>query len=202
MEEVEEWRGVLDGYYEVSNLGRVRRAKAGPSTRVGRIINPIVSQYGYSEFSASYNGSRRMVRVHQLVALAFLGDPPSADATPNHKNGIKTDNCVGNLEWATPQQQMDHAVANDLTAHGIRVCTAKLHPMDVVEIRVRYSIAAQLGRKATAKVRRELSAKFGVTPGIIWGNAVGRINRRVGGPIVKPHSMGLDRNRPFGDTGS
>lgn len=48
--------------------------------------------------------------VHAAVALAFHGLPPTPAHTVNHKNGVKTDNAPGNLEWLTRKQNMRHAV--------------------------------------------------------------------------------------------
>jgi light-regulated signal transduction histidine kinase (bacteriophytochrome) len=59
------------------------------------------------------NGTRTTFAIHQLVARAFL-DNRSSKPTVNHINGIKTDNNVNNLEWATYSENLEHAYRNRL----------------------------------------------------------------------------------------
>ena len=51
--------------------------------------------------------------IHRLVAEEFIEHPPERNIV-NHKNGKKDCNWVGNLEWVTNQENMDHAVATGL----------------------------------------------------------------------------------------
>ena len=52
-------------------------------------------------------GPRKMIRVHRLVAQAFIENPKGLDSV-NHKNGDKTDNRVENLEWVTRGENSRH----------------------------------------------------------------------------------------------
>ncbi len=47
--------------------------------------------------------------VHRLVALAFLGPPPTPAHEVNHKNGIRSDSRVENLEWVTHLENINHS---------------------------------------------------------------------------------------------
>jgi hypothetical protein len=65
------------------------------------------------------NGKGMNRKVHRLVATAFLESDSERDHI-NHKNGIKDDNRVCNLEWCTPSENTRHAYANGLLKANIR----------------------------------------------------------------------------------
>lgn len=106
----EAWRPIakLDGLYEVSSYGRVRRASPGKGTYVGRILRQGSSTTGYCIVVPSVNGKMRVMQVHRLVAEAFLPNPLEK-AQVNHKDGDKKNNHVENLEWATASENMLHS---------------------------------------------------------------------------------------------
>jgi hypothetical protein len=81
-----------DGY-SVTPDGRVY------SHRSGRFMKKSVDGKGYEIVLLVVNGARRRRRVHRLVAITYLGKPTQNGMTVNHKNEIKTDNRVENLEW-------------------------------------------------------------------------------------------------------
>lgn len=110
----------FEGKYEVSNLGRVRsldRTVNGPNgcrrPVPGKVLKP-VNVNGYLKIALpSKNVANRGQRVQWLVAAAFIGPRP-AGLFVNHKNGIKTDNRLENLEYCTPQENTLHAVRTGL----------------------------------------------------------------------------------------
>jgi len=79
--------------WEVSNLGRIKRD--------GQIINVKLNKFGYQ-----YKSNIRLV--HRIVAIAFIPNPLNKPEV-NHINGIKIDNRVENLEWATRSENNKHA---------------------------------------------------------------------------------------------
>lgn len=89
------WKDVVgyEGYYEVSNTGEVR------NSQTGHILSPGLSQ-GYHYVVLCRHGDRRNKQVNRLVAEAFI-DNPENHPIVNHKNEVKTDNVVDNLEWCT-----------------------------------------------------------------------------------------------------
>lgn len=99
--EDEEWAPVPDAKDTyVSTLGRVIL----PSLKL-TFGSP--TDDGYRTVSVTLDGQKRKCRVHRLIALTFLG--PN-NLLVNHKNGIKHDNRLANLEYVTPKQNTLHAM--------------------------------------------------------------------------------------------
>lgn len=110
----EVWKDVylFPNSYEVSNLGNVR------NKRTGKILTPYISETGYLKVKLCENNIRKNERVHRLVALAFL-DNPSKYPEVNHKDGNKSNNTIGNLEWCNRQyNQHDWMKRNNFTPKG------------------------------------------------------------------------------------
>jgi len=105
----EEWRPVVgyEGYYDVSSLGHVRRMKPANSTRIGRTLKGSADN-GYIRVDLSKDNNAIHYRIHQLVSAAFIGPCPEGKQI-NHKDGIKTNNVVSNLEYVTLSENQLHA---------------------------------------------------------------------------------------------
>jgi len=94
----ETWKKVegFENTYKVSTAGRLMHFY---KNKRWRIVLPFKERTGYSVARLWLgDGKRKGVRVHRLVAKAFIPNPKNYDEI-NHKNGIKTDNRVENLEW-------------------------------------------------------------------------------------------------------
>mgnify|MGYP003480206149 FL=1 len=92
--------------YEVSSFGRVKSLNY---RRTGQewLLAQSLNWSGYKHVTC-FKGRHRTIRVHVLVGKAFLLNPQNKK-TINHINGIKTDNRVENLEWATHKENTQHA---------------------------------------------------------------------------------------------
>lgn len=121
----EEWRLVINGDYEISNMGNARRATPGQRTYVGRPLSPIIMKVGYLEIRPVVGGRNTQRYVHDLVALAFLGPKPKGQ-TVNHIDGDKTNNRASNLEYVSHAENMAHAGRTGLMVRGMAHPGSKL----------------------------------------------------------------------------
>lgn len=98
--EIEEWRVVAPWPdYAVSSHGRIKRL----TTRNSGVAGAILAQFliaGYPSVNVSCNGRRRSVRVHRLVAEAFIPNL-NGGTEVNHIDAGRANNHVSNLEWVT-----------------------------------------------------------------------------------------------------
>ena len=116
----EQWKECVgfEGYYEVSNLGRVRTVARESVKSNGRkciIKERVISQAdvkGYKKVTLKCDGVRKDMRVHRLVVMAFIGEP--SKEMVNHKDGDKANNKLSNLEWATRSENELHAYGTGL----------------------------------------------------------------------------------------
>jgi hypothetical protein len=154
METVEVWKDIkgYEGHYQVSDCGRVKSLSRVVKSRVGVfgtkkeiILKTFKNRDGYLKYKLCINGKEKSVISHRLVANEFLENPFNKPQV-NHKNGIKDDNRVDNLEWVTSSENVIHSLANNLkipqkgSKHGM----SKLTEKEVLEIRA-------IGRTKTLK---------------------------------------------------
>ena len=122
---MEVWKDIKDyeGLYKISNLGNIEsldknkiikssnQFKQFIAKRIykGKRISQVLNKNGYYQVALYKNGKSCNKLVHRLVAHEFL-DNVENKPTVNHINGIKTDNRVENLEWATYKEQTIHCI--------------------------------------------------------------------------------------------
>jgi hypothetical protein len=122
---MEIWKDIVgyEGFYQVSNLGRVKSLDRVVQSKEGKLINrkgrnivEIVDANGYSRISLCKNGFEKAFKIHRLVANAFL----NGEGQVNHKDGNKQNNHVSNLEFCTALHNLQHAIN-----YGLRPKTYK-----------------------------------------------------------------------------
>jgi hypothetical protein len=86
--------------YVVNIKGDIRRLSTGQK------LKPQPDKEGYLRV----NLQAKMYRIHRLVASAFIGNPENKPSV-NHKDGVKSNNHVDNLEWVTHKENFQHAKA-------------------------------------------------------------------------------------------
>lgn len=97
----------FDGYFVTEN-GEVYSSKSGTLKR----MSIQTTTNGYSAVGIrrmeSGNSKLKFTKVHRLVAVAFIENPENK-RTVNHRNGIRTDNRLCNLEWSTQKENVQHS---------------------------------------------------------------------------------------------
>jgi DNA-binding transcriptional regulator YiaG len=124
------------GAYSAGSDGSIRSnpRKASDGRAVnGRIIKQLRSSNGYLFFQVRSEVFSGSTLSHRAVLSAFSEEMKELDV--NHKNGIKTDNRLENLEWNTRSENQLHAANNGLKPTGEKSHLAKLNSEQVREIR-------------------------------------------------------------------
>lgn len=115
MEEV--WKDIkgYEGFYQVSNLGRIQSLDrlidtdikyVGKRLHKGRVLLPCINNKGYKTVRLCKYGETKVFLVHRLVAGAFIPNPNNYPII-NHKDENPKNNCVENLEWCTQKYNMN-----------------------------------------------------------------------------------------------
>lgn len=113
----EKWLPVVgyEGLYIVSDAGNVRRAERVRVSKNGvvwklpeRPCKLFNNGFGYTIVSLHKNSIQKTKTVHRLVALSFIRNEEGKKCV-NHKNGVRHDNRVENLEWCTHSENAKHA---------------------------------------------------------------------------------------------
>ena len=107
-----------NGLYQISSKGyiksldRVVNGKNGKTKLNGKILKSSLVR-GYKAVNIWKNGSSKNIKIHRMIGLYFIENPKNLKCI-NHKNGIKTDNRIENLEWCTYSENLTHAYKNNL----------------------------------------------------------------------------------------
>lgn len=107
---MEEWKQYRDTNYEVSNLGNVRNKETG------RLKTQFYKYNGkkendYVRVSLYLDGKDKIIPVHRMVAECFLEDF-NENLEVNHKNNMRWDNRVDNLEMTTKERNYQYSLSN------------------------------------------------------------------------------------------
>jgi len=120
---MEIWKDIegYEGYYQVSDLGKVRslnrvvaHIKNGPTKYKGRLLKPGLNNKGYKQVNLCRTRKSKMRTVHKLVAEAFLSNPENFPIVM-HLDDNPLNNMPSNLKWGTQQDNMA-----DMDAKGRR----------------------------------------------------------------------------------
>ena len=123
-----QWRPVK-GYeelYEVSSEGEIkslektRKNSKGQYIQEEKILAQSLTTTGYKKVELVRDGKRKSLKVHRLVAQAFI---PKVEGKPyvNHKDGNPLNNSVDNLEWCTQAENVQHAYDMGLNRNKLNI---------------------------------------------------------------------------------
>lgn len=148
----EKWKEIegYNGDYLVSDKGRILSKKRG-RVKYRKLTK---DSYGYYVLVLTNNGKRKHLKVHRIVAETFI-ENPDLKKSVNHKNGIKTDNRVENLEWMSFRENMIHAYDNNLIKSIEETGVSKITMNEANQIR------SILEQKMCTK--KDISACYGIS---------------------------------------
>jgi hypothetical protein len=137
----EVWRPVpiywLSKAFEISNIGNIRHAP---------LPIPHRNVQGYRQVTFKYRGGVLTIRVHRLVAGAFIRRPRAGEVV-NHLNCNRSDNRVENLEWTTTKKNCEHTAKMGRTLRGLNHPHGKIDPEIAFEMYENGASLAQIGNK-------------------------------------------------------
>lgn len=138
------WKSIdgYEGYYEVSDDGRVRSLDryvdsfGGRKRKLkGKTMKLTIAANGYYVVNLRRDRTSKVCCVHVLVANAFIENKESLP-TVNHKDGNKLNNRVSNLEWVSYGDNNIHALSHELRKpRGVSVIQFNMNNEYIAEYR-------------------------------------------------------------------
>lgn len=170
--EEEIWKNIpeYDGY-QASNLGRIKALRKvrifgkyadNKRTYPEVIMKQRITNNGYCMVSFCIDGKNKYLTVHRLVGKTFIPNPENK-ATINHKNGIKTDNRVENLEWNTCSENLKHAYRIGLSYSLFSVINPSSRKVIDTKTNIVYPTIANAAMENNISIHslyRQLSGRF------------------------------------------
>lgn len=138
-----------EGFYEVSNEGRIRSLRWDPP----RILKPAPNHFGYPCASLRRADKKAATKkLHRLICHAFHGPCPPGMETA-HLDGDPTNARADNLKWATHTENASHRIAHGTVLAGEKHPRAKLTDAQVVALRAEW---AANPRQSQGEIARRL----------------------------------------------
>ncbi len=139
----------IDQLAELQSAGRLKPFPRNPAYLVcddGRVLRkdrtgwlaPHLSKLGnYPSVSLCADGKMRTWTIHRLIALTFLGNPPSPEHEVAHQDGKSINSNIDNIRWKTRVENQADRIAHGTSNRGERHGMAKLTNSQVSDIKNR-----------------------------------------------------------------
>lgn len=168
--EGEEWRVCIqDERYAVSNAGRVCRKATGGNAIPGRLVHGIIDAHGYRYVTFWQPPKKMHIKVHHLVAIAFLGGPPTKKHCIAHNDGDRANPSLDNIRWATMSENTQDMHKHGTGFLGERHPSHRLTEEDVLRI----VALCNAGPFRPYVIGRQFNVSGGAIQGIMQGRSWG-----------------------------
>lgn len=139
-----------EGIYSISKNGLII------NTKTRKLIKHLITKKKYHRVGLYKNKKVKFYTVHRLIMLTFNFNDNHSSLEINHIDGIKSNNNISNLEWCTPRENKDHAIANNLYPKGKNHPLWESHRSDSTKYKIKNSL---LGNKHTDEAKLKMSIK-------------------------------------------
>ena len=175
----EVWRSVPNyvGFYEVSNLGRVKSVKRMVGNKHIResILSQRLNKQGYLTVGLTKNNEQKYPAVHRLVALSFL---PNPDKLPqvNHKDENHVNNRLDNLEWCGCSYNANYGTRNKRLSEKLKGQPCRCKPVAQYDLNGDYirtwpsmiQVERELGKCMWASIAAACKGRHHTSIGSQW----------------------------------
>lgn len=174
------WKEVkgYEGLYEVSNLGNVRSINRIIKNKFykGKILITKIDKDGYLQLGLSKNGTKKYFRVHRLVAQAFIPNPSNLPQV-NHKDEVKDNNNVKNLEWCDNKYNSSYGTKNNRMIETRNKKYLKNREKSIIQLTLSgefikeyksLSDASKINKLSIGNLWKALNGKIRQLSGYIW----------------------------------
>lgn len=160
MKIIEIWKQVpeFEGIYEINNFGVIKRIAPYGQAYKGMVKKTFISNSGYESVGLFNKRKKATKSVHVILAKAFFGKPKKGFCV-NHKNGIKTDNRLENIEYITFKENTIHTYKVIGKNIGEKCYLHKLKEKEVLKVR-------KLAKNGLSQ--RKIASIFNVHQHTIW----------------------------------
>lgn len=160
------WKDIeeYEGLYQISNLGNIKSKKRQGTNGT---VTKHLSKIGYYTVDLYKNSKRQTKYLHRLIAETFILNPNNLRCI-NHKNGIKTDNRIENLEWCSHSENNKHAYYLGLKTNCKKIKQIDLETEEVLNIFYSMNEAARKTNISQSAISFCCNNKRKTAGGYIW----------------------------------